>query len=498
MYKRAIQLLSIVIVMASGAVLGVALSSATLYINAEKLQLTIAQAFENGGLVNQSYLGKDSRRGRYSFNDCLILQSLIVGRDSWEKVAVQSTILQVPNETPCTTLNSLVNGQIDQIEKQKQEYPYARYFFAAKAFAGFGLAAVSLDTLRLALRGTIYLMLAISLIASLHGVLRGGKHPPILYITVATIASAWLGLYDLWYYSPTLAHAFSEIALVGFITYSVLMDPPATQRAMYGRCVVLFMLTAWFELLTGPTLLAIALGVMIDFAHHPSDSGSHRKAAKMWVFGLFSVASCLICLQFINWIVTGSNPFRAFFTHLSIRADLHHLLGIPIDERWRVSANLTQYSLTESWMAIWENLHMLTYGSTLGANLIFGSSMVVLCLAALIGSLSAKHRHLLVYASTMFALAIWYAALTNHTVIHAWAIVRMMVLLPIAAALACVVFSGYVPLVGVVFQRPTSFKSTGIPGRRQKNKTALCGPPMLGKSSKKLFSAPHRPFGTTS
>lgn len=439
MLGKSVQFFHLLVAVTVGSLVAIALSSATLLIPTHMLQDRIVHAFRDSALVTANYLGDDSRRGRYSVNDCLILHSLMVGRDDWRKLGLLSTVLMVADEAPCSTLENFVTGKISPARKQGLEYPYARYFFAAKAFTGFGLALLPIDELRQTLRGVIYLLLVISLSVSIVGLWRGGKHTPLLYLTVALGSLGWLSLYDLWYYSPTLAHAFSEIVLVGFLAYSVLADPPRSRHDTLARAVALFILTAWFELLTGPTLLAAALAVMIGFAHNPNGQRSLKDACEMWLLGLFTVSACLLSLQAINSFITGCGMLAEFFTHLAIRADLHHLLELSIDERWRVPTNLVQYSVLDSWLAVSQSLHMLTYGSKFAANVVFGLSGLALCIATLVGMLSARHRPVLIYTSVGLSLVVWYALLPNHTVIHAWAIVRMMVLLPIAAALACLV-----------------------------------------------------------
>ncbi len=434
------RLLLLIAICLSSACVAIFLASTTLLISTDTLKARILTAFDTQELVLPAYLGNDSRRGRYTVNDCLILQSLLVGRDDWRKIALQSTVLQEPAQSPCATLKSFVHGKFDAAMLEKYEYAYSRYYFGAKTFVGWGLTLVSLEHMRVILRGAIYFLLALTALVSGYGLFRGGRHNPILYATTGVFALGWLLCYDLWYYASTLAHAFSELSLVGFMVFSVLAPPPKSNLGLYAPAAALFALTAWFELLTGPALLAIALVVAVNFAHRQGEKNAIAKAMQIWIVGGSTIVGCLLALLLINTLTSDAESVGNFFKHLAIRLNLHPLLGLSIDERWRTPENLRSYTVAETWQAITFHLPMLTGSSAWLSSLVFGLSTLILLSSLPLAFFRRAHQRFLIPVSIGLSVICWYLLFANHTVIHSWGMVRLMVLFPISAALVLAYF----------------------------------------------------------
>jgi hypothetical protein len=420
------------------AALAIFLAGTTILIKNDTLKAAVIDAFESGELVFEPYLGNDSRRGRYTVNDCLILQGLLVGRDEWRKFSLQSTTIQDPEKGVCATLKSYVQGEIDSTSLKKYEYSYSRYYFGARIFVGWGLAVMSLENMRILLRGSIYLLIFITIVVSLRGLLKGGAHNNFLYATTGIFSLGWLLSYDLWYYSPTLAHAFSELSLVGFMVYSVLTRPPRSNFMLYMPAIVLFILTAWFELLTGAMPLAIALAVAINFAHRYGENKALSQALQLWGVGVLIIVGCMLALLLFNAIFGEAQSLEKFVKHLAIRMNLHLLLGLSIDERWRIPENLHNYTLKEVWQAVIYHLPMLTGSLKWLAQVVFGVSALVLLLALPLSIFKQRYQSLFIPLSIGLCVVLWYLSFANHTVIHAWFMVRLMVLIPISAFMVLV------------------------------------------------------------
>jgi hypothetical protein len=433
--KYFLRTLFLILVCLGSAILAVFLTTTTLLIPTDTLKARVIDAFENGELVFEPYLGNDSRRGRYTVNDCLILQGLLVGRDDWRKIAVQSTMLHEPEKGVCATLKSFAQGEIDSSNLKKYEYSYGRYYFGAKIFVGWGLAFMSLESMRILLRGAIYILIFITITMSLHGLIKGGAHNKFLYATTGLFSLGWLLLYDLWYYSPTLAHAFSELSLVGFMAYSVLARPPRSNFMLYMPAIVLFVLTAWFELLTGAMPLAVALSVAVNFAHRNGQNKAVSQALQLWGVGVATIIGCMLALLLINALFGEAQSLEKFFKHLALRMNLHLLLGLSIEERWRIPENLHSYTLGEVWQALIYRLPMLAGSSKWLAHAIFGTSSLVLLFALPLSLFGQRYKILLIPLSIFFSVVLWYMSFANHTVIHSWFMVRLMVLIPVAASM---------------------------------------------------------------
>lgn len=414
------------------ACVAIGLSAATVLLDAGRLRNAIGKAFDSGELVTAGYLGQDARRGRYSVNDCLVLQTLVVAGGDWQNAGIRSRVLDAPAVSVCQALRDYVAGRLPAATPT---YDYARYFFAAKAFVGPALLFSSIDGIRQFLRIAIYGLLSGVLLVSLARTLKPGSGSKLLPVTLLVVAAGWLTLYDLRYYAPLLAHGFSELVLIGYMAYC-LYAPGSTRERIPRRIIWLGALTACFELLTGPALLAAGLAVLLDFASDPDRPHPLRRALRIWLATAASILATLLLLQVAVFVVDGGEAFKQFFGHLLLRMNLHLVFGLPMEANWQIAENLTNYSLKDVAVALVRNLRLLTFSSRAAANLVFVGSLLALTWAAVAGLRRREKRGVLVYAFVALSLFAWAAAFANHTVIHAWAMVRMTVLLPICAVMS--------------------------------------------------------------
>lgn len=424
------------------ALLAIGLSGATALLDGPQLRGRIVQAFDSGALVPAGYLGEDERRGRYSVNDCLTLQTLVLAGGDWRNVGIRSRVLDAPDRSVCQALRDYVDGSLPAATPT---YDYARYFFTAKALVGPALMVFPLDGIRQFLRIVIYgLLMGVLAVAAVR-VVTPGSDRRLLAATLLVVPLGWLTLYDLRYYAPLLSHSFSEIVLAGYMVYALC----ASSRPRPGipwSVVWLGALTACFELLTGPALLAAGLAVLVDFAQDPARPHPLRRALGVWCATALAILATLLVLQLAVFADGGMDALRQFFWHLLLRMDLHLLLGLPMEANWKIAENLRSYSLHDVGTALFRHLPMLTHSSRRVANSVFVGSMLVLAWAAIVGISQRPRRPVLVYVAVALSLAAWSAAFSNHTVVHAWAMVRMAVLLPVCATMSLVyLYGGHVP-----------------------------------------------------
>jgi hypothetical protein len=422
------------------ALCAIGLSAATAALDAGKLRQLIVQAFDSGELVSKGYLGEDARRGRYTVNDCLILQTLVLANGDWRNVGIRSRVLDAPDMPVCQALKDYARGALPP---DSPTYDYSRYFFAAKAFVGPALFYFSVDGIRQWLRVIVYGLLlavfAVSLVRLCRPASNGSSR--LLPATLLVLSVGWLTLYDLRYYVPLMAHGFSQIVLAGYMAYA-LLAPPSNGGGVPNRVIWLGALTACFELLSGPALLAAGMAVLLDFASNPARAAPLRRAFRIWVATAMALLTTLLVLQAAVVVVEGMEALRQFVWHLLLRMDLHLVLGLPMEENWKIQENLTSYSIADVAAALYNNLTMLTYSSRAGANAVFGGSLLVLSWAAVTGLRHPSRRPVLVYVGVAASLAAWSVVFENHTVIHAWGMVRMAVLLPVCAALSLIYLYG--------------------------------------------------------
>jgi hypothetical protein len=193
-------------------------------------------------------------------------------------------------------------------------------------------------------------------------------------------------------------------------------------------------LTAWFELLTGAMVMAIAIAVLVESAvADPRRRAQHALRTACTV--ALSVVLPLLFLQALVAIFGDPQSVKQFLYHAMLRMQLHHVFPIPVETPWLIASNLHRYSVLEVFGAIFRELPLLTYGNAIAAALLFGGSGVILAGATAWSRGEARRANLICCAVVVFVF-MWYLAFGNHSAVHAFAMVRLMALVPICAALA--------------------------------------------------------------
>ncbi len=393
-----------------------------------RLRTSVRTAFADGTLIPNSGQLFDLRRGDYLYNDCLILQSLLLGREDWRHSVIEATIYVAEN--PCQMLGQDVNDPRPTVAT----YGYGRYIFAARAASAPWIAWFGVERTKAILRATNYVVLVLALLLALRGMVSGAR-PRTLYAAAFLCAAALLVWYRLPYYALTLAHGFSDLTIAGFLLYTVLPRRSPTDEGVPMAAIVLGVVTGCFELLTGPILVAVGMAVLLDHAAAPLRRHSYRRAV---LVGFGCVAGMLMAMlwqQIILALFTDTQPFRQFATHLALRLQLHQYFPIPIDPLWAIPENLHMYSPAEVFGTVINALPTLTYGSSIMAAAVFGGSIVVII--ASLGLAGRENRPGCVIAAGVgLALPAWYFAFANHTVLHSLYMIRMAVLWPACASVA--------------------------------------------------------------
>jgi hypothetical protein len=410
----------------------IALSCFALARDRSALKGEIAAAFASGALTTRIYIGPDARRGRYLANDCFILQTLLHGKGPVLADAVNSTVLASGNVGACQRLQDSL-ASAPQVER----YAYSRYFWGAKAFAGPLLAVASLDAIKAGLRMGVYALLLAALAVAAWGTWRGGRHPRGLYVTAGVIALGMGLIYDLQHFAVTLAHGFSEAVLAGYLLYVQLVRPARDDDPLPWRWLVLGGLTAWFELLTGPLVMAVAIAMLLENAAAPARAP--LRAIRAGVMTGLAAAGCLLALQLAVLAFGDAQNVVQFFYHLALRMQLHRVFDLPVEAAWQIPENLRIYTGWDVITALGNELPRLTGDNAEVAVMVFRSSAGALGLALAVAALRRiALPQMLVYLLVPLILINWYLVLANHTVIHAWGMVRLMVLVPICGVLAVV------------------------------------------------------------
>jgi len=397
-----------------------------------EVRTAIRQAFADGALVVKSGQLFDLRRGDYLFNDCLLLQTMLLGRDDWRHSVIDATIYL--NDEPCRTLEEEVTNQ----RPSASTYQYSRYIFAARVASAPLIALFGVEHTKRGLEAVTYSVLLLTAAIAIYALATGGgshTRPRSLYIAGLLCVAAMLGAYRLEYYAQTLSHGYSELVIAAFLLYAVALSSEKKDRGVPIAAIVLGVLTGCFELLTGPSLVAVGVAVLLDHCAAPARSRPYQRAA---LVGFGCAAGILLAVfwqQSLISALSDAQPFYQFATHLAMRLQLHQFFAIPFEPQWATTANLQLYSFGDVVGAVVDALPTLTYGSSRAAQLVFiCSALIVVAGTAL--SRRETRPGCVIAAVVGLSVPVWYLAFANHTYLHSVYMVRMAVLLPVCAGIS--------------------------------------------------------------
>ena len=402
--------------------------------NKDALAQEISNAFHTNALTTYNSVNTDYRRGKYLFNDCLILQTLLIRKGSLFSDVVASNIFKDNVAEPCGTLKkAAVGGQ------SFETYSYSRYFWGAKAFVGLALAVGTVDQIKRILAMIVYgiLLGAVGVaVFKFYTKLNAAYSPAV---TIFVIAFCLLTIYDLPNFAVTFSHGFSELVIGAYLLYCIAWPQKviANQNATPWRLILLGAFTAWFELLTGPIVMAIGAAVLVEHSFAVDRPQPLARAFRVSVIVALSAAFTMLWLQLFVALFADSHSVLQFFYHLFLRMQLHLVFDIPIEQSWQIKENMRHYPPSEVVTAILDCIKLLAYNHAAIAGWLFFCSLVCLSACLVFAWLTRFYfESIVVYGYVFIFLLVWYFTFSNHTAIHAFMMVRPLVLLPICAILA--------------------------------------------------------------
>lgn len=393
----------------------------------------IQQSFQDKSLSTENYFANDYRRGKYLFNDCVILQTLVNWGGLDSIAGTLSSTIVLSETPPCEVLDrALLDPQ-----SPTQKYVYSRYYWGAKALVGPALAIASIDTIKGILSGSVYVALIAAALVAAYKLWRGLYANPELGATVLVFTAGMLTLYDLRGYTSTFAHGFSELVLASYLLYAATRPNGVKPETVDLGLIIFGTATAWFELLTGPMLIAIAMACLIEYSAANPLKRTRWNAIKAACLVASPIAVSFLFLQICVALILGPGNVEQFLYHVLLRMQLHQILPIPIEEAWQIPINTQTYSIKQISDNLISVLPGLTHGNALIAKALFGGCLLIFIGAAI--SITVKpgdNGATLVYLSVAALVPAWYLVFSNHTAVHAFFMVRLMVLWPICAALS--------------------------------------------------------------
>jgi hypothetical protein len=401
-----------VVVLANLVFLGLRLA---VQVDPDVIATRIRKAFETNDLTDQDYLPFDARRGYFQRNDCVVLQMLANRNPSRLDAALAPTVFSENDmlRRHCAVLRSLLLEAADRSVMYRMRY--ARYWHGYNPVAASVLRFFDLRVLRRALSAVVWLAIGILAVAAF----RSGRRVRRAGLAVAATAAAFWAVP---YFAPGLTQgpgdALLLLALVPLAVWPRIAMKPDTigpYAAAFGATVV------FFEMFTGqiPTgavwLAAMTLAARRD--RGPQDGSTTALVlAAVAAYGL-GAAGTVILKQGLAIVVADVPAGGPFVGHL------REYMQIPASQgRWP--------GILLPFLSLVKNARTLTYGSRLaGYGLVAANALAWIAAAAL--GWRSRHtergRDVLTLVVASLIPVAWTLLFLNHTYVHAWFMVRMLV-----------------------------------------------------------------------
>jgi hypothetical protein len=395
----------------------------TTLLSQERLEARIESAFERGDLVENDYLSFDTRRGDHQYNDCNILQMLVNRDTSPINQALGPWIYYRKDFTSCClTLRELVTGE--RRADTFLSHRYTRYWHGYFLPTGLALSVMELHNFRV-------LLLALVVGSILLIVVAAAREPFFLPFAVP-IAVAALAIWGVPHFAQGISHGFGDAAAMAGLALLMSLRPDRDTLllpfcAAYG-CVV-----AYFEMLTGPLPTASGLLFVVVYLrakrNHPNDSASRHLRTAVTALAVFAVGATATVITHVVLVAAFVQPH-----------DLHLFAGNL--DRYTGAPDNRLFAFAQANFRLLRRGTVLTFGST--------SALLLLCATTALcwivaGAFAWKRRRLgafsdfLAFVVGAASVPAWVFLLTNHTLIHAGFMARILIV-PIALGWSALVW----------------------------------------------------------
>ncbi|MBX9794194.1 MAG: hypothetical protein K2Y02_07865 [Burkholderiaceae bacterium] len=395
-------------------------SFASVHVPPAELRSAIARAFASGDLTSEDRRNFDARRGDHQYNDCLILTMSILRSDNEIEDAVSPLMCVKPQTgaAPATICGMLKRTVIDLADGGCPQQRYHRYLHGHRVLAALLVPSLGVAEVRVTLRAVAYLLLACLAIAALvpQSRLKVDRR------SILTITAGLAAFFGLNYFGPSLSHGPADLVLLAFLVTAATTSFLDMPRNAYVILIAGFAaLTAIFEFLTGglPLSLAVLIGMI---GLQANSTHTARYVAARSVSGVAVFLACFgltFALKLaLAWAVFGN----------AILSDFHRALAHRVSSQLATGKVATVLDLVN---ALRWNLGEITWGSEVA-----GYVLVAVCVIAATLGLVRVYRNradaTVVTRATLVVLSglvvpFWYAVFMNHTIEHAWFMVRIAV-----------------------------------------------------------------------
>jgi hypothetical protein len=388
----------------------------------ELMAARVRKAYETGELGTVSYRWFDVERGVFQHNDCLVLEMLSNRHSSTlERALAPRTYVTAENHNPCVLLRALVVERVDPATLLLADR-FTRYWHGYNALTGLALRSMELRDFRRLLKGAVWLSIVVLALATC----RSGF---VARRTGLTIALAAATVWGVQYSAPGLSQGPGDASLLLGLA-GVAAWPKLVQRlgAIVPYAAGFGAVVAFFEMFTGqlPTAVAWLAALTLAAARDeelPGGLPAPRVVLAAVSAFVLGAAATVFVKQALALALVGPSAAGSFAEHLRLWArvpePLNHVPGIL-----RPYLKLIRQSGT------------LTFGNTAAGYALVAATALAWVVAAARGWRrrdSEPGRDVLILLGCALVPVVWTLLLPNHTAIHAWLMVRLLVV-PISLA----------------------------------------------------------------
>jgi len=298
------------------------------------------------------------------------------------------------------------------VESPPEGIPYINY-----AAGGLHLESVLLSFLPLSTINAVYSILSYVSIAAIF--LGACYNSPRRALTIAapiTLALAFCFAMPRWANNALWAPGF----FIGFFLLGIFLAIPRFFASAGNRVafyVFLGTLIAYFDQLHGPLPVILSLLIVLNyfFYEEPHQPWHHVIGRCVLIATCFVLAFAMLTLLRLQMLalLTGDSPWPQFWGSLSAR------LGDSADQ-------LPSIGITDILRALWMYRVELTGSAPASTALLASGALAWGCAVATADRESAPGLVVLALASG--GILLWYAVFPNHSIVHAWLMVRMLAL----------------------------------------------------------------------
>ena len=387
--------------------------------------------------VAQNEFAPVVRRNEERFTECLLLVTQRLRSTNIFHGALDTKFLMRGDEHPCDTVVTLVLGPADAQAALPAPHSYFNYPFGNRHLMALSLSALDYGQAR-----RLYSLLSYGSLVLLFLVMLWRARG--MAIVIVPLPLLLMGAFSMHRLGGNLAHAPGYF--IGFLALTFFLAKPTwfdRFPARLGFAGVLGVVSAYFDLLNGPIPTLLALTILLNHFFYELD-GRERTGhvftavtQAVAIFACFGAAYLTLTLSRLGLLWLNGIDVSTFTARLAFRT-ANDIFGMKVSFRTNLKA-------------LFAARYQLTPGGAGSANWIFLAGIAAWIFVGFVGltTLILRGRlrrgplvDVLVLAGVSLGVLAWYWCFAAHTYVHAYFMVRLLVL-PLACGMAAAFLSLY-------------------------------------------------------